>query len=606
MKWRSQFPISLMILLAALFSLHLIADVRDRDGFSWMDPAQYYEAAQRIATGAGSLTEFVVASSYPLILAQFLRLNDSIPFALATHVFWLLMLGSAIWLLCRRMGCATLAPLAFLLVMSAPAVLGLSRELYIEFPLTALVTLHYALWFNRDSYQGRSWYWPLFGILMGLGFSIKMTYPVFLAGPVAFDCLQLLRSSKEKQKFIDVLLAVVVPPLAVMLLLYLLAPSAFRYYLTIGNTAMPPMRLIGPTSPLTIFYLDQIAHNFLAWLTIPFIVLASWAWFATRNTAKSVFVLDLLFWIIIPLALFTLMPVREPRHIAPIMPALVLLMVIGIAEVRRSLLHKACITLTTLLAISQLFLSASQRRFSPYLLTRSIHAIPLQIALFEITQNPETFISSGQLDRNRWRYTRSILISGFPSNEALAIAWALIPGVVINVDDWDDPFVVWKEYAYEEFYDLALLTAFNLYNNRSGWRGRYRTLSRDQAIASADGILVLRAADEDVAARPGFQVHTTLDWSETARVDILKPIIRPTTSFRKQYVLQYLAENTSAVPEDLNAAWRSLQLDAFLRNERVPQEMPAPTASTNNIYYLSVYRSLQEQLDQAFDSWSFP
>lgn len=589
-----------MAMLWVGFSLHLIADVRERDGFSWMDPTQYYEAAQRIATGVGSMREFVVASSYPLILAQFLRLNDSIPFALATHVFWLLMLGSAIWLLCRRMGFAALAPLAFLLVMSAPAVLGLSRELYIEFPLTALVALHYALWFNRETLRNSWWYWPLFGVLMAVGFSIKMTYPVFLAGPVAIDCIRLLRTQQNWTDLMDLLLAVVVPPLSVMLLLYLLAPSAFRYYLTLGNTAMPPMRLIGPTTPLTLFYLDQIARNFLAWLTIPFIGLASWAWIANRKKATSVWILDLLLWSGLPLVLFTVMPVREPRHIAPIIPACVLLMMVGLHELKNPACRHVGIGVITCLAVLQMAWTSSQRRFSPYLLTGPIHAIPLQIALFEATPNPEMFVMEGQLDRNRWRYTRSVLIGGFPPNEALAIAWALIPGVVINLDDWDDPFVVWKEHAYEEFYDLALLTAFNLYNRRSGWSGRYRTLSLEEAHSAANAAWVRRPADGASTDMPGFTLHSSINWGKNQVVDILVPSSPSPSSFRTQYGLNFMKHNPHAAPKEQNAILRSLQLDAVLRGKEFSGADFYMDADTKNIYFLSVYRNLQRYLDEGW------
>ncbi|HOU21809.1 MAG TPA: hypothetical protein PKX16_06245, partial [Kiritimatiellia bacterium] len=381
---------------------HLVFNIWNRDGFTWMDPFQYFTAASQIAAGQDGMAGFPVASSYPLLLGQWLKMGNTIPVALASNGLWLLVLAFSLWKLARQQNLDALAPLALLVVLAAPAMFGLSRELYLEFPLAALVALHYVLWFQRAPRTSAWWRWPLFWLVMALGFSIKMTYPVFLLGPLMAEGVRAVRG-KAWYRVVALALGVTASVAGVMVLTYYLYPSSFAYYASLGNTTIPPMRLIGPHERFSVaamlFYPAQLFRNYL-FLLSPAAMIFVWA-AAPAQTASTQARnrLDLWLWLLVPLAVFSLQPVREPRHIAPCLVPLVLLMLSGIAALRQVWLRRLVWAAVVLSVGIQYAAVATHRLSAPYLLDRPMKTEAILMAMFKATPNRASFVDvPGQVD----------------------------------------------------------------------------------------------------------------------------------------------------------------------------------------------------------------
>lgn len=604
--WRWAF-----LALLALLGWHLLRDVGTRDGFSWMDPYQYYLTARTVAEGADGMAGSVVATYYPWLLGQWLRIHTSIPFALSSHVLWLLALALGLALLARSLRTTAPLPLILLAIMAAPAFFGLSRELYLEFPLAALLTLHYALWFHRDRWSATVWYWPLFGLLMAAGFALKMTYPIFLIAPLLLDITAAARA-RAWSRAAGPALSLLAPPLLVMAATYLFFPASFRYYLTLGNTQFPPMRLIGPPESISagalLFYVDQLFRNYLLLLS-PLALLV--IWYAVPRYQPGTprrHLVDLWLWLAVPVIFFAFLPVREPRHIAACLIPLLLLTSLGITGLPSARWRRPALLALGLVAALQYTLVSRHVLDAPYRLDRPIRSEAILAELLQATPQAASFSPApGRIDADRWRFTRSVLLAGFPPNEALALAWALNPGVVMTLDEFEDRRRIPLPHAYMAFTDPYLLNAFNLYNHRCGWRGYYQTLTRDQALAGADALLVVLRPGAPTPSYPGFRLTRSVEWGPALQVGLFTPEQPPAKSFRRLYAEEFLKRNPARPGPELNAIYQALLLDRFLRGQPPSTgDLAAlfppgfqPGGATREIYYLPVYHQLLARLNAA-------
>jgi hypothetical protein len=611
-----RFPVWLPGVYGALvvgLVVHLLLQVAGRDAFTWMDPYQYHAYAVAVAEGREAALDYPVASSYPLLLGQALRINDSMPFALSMNAVWLVVLAGSLLALCRRYTLDLLAPALLLAVMASPALFGLSRELYLEFPLTAVVALQLALWVNRDRMPaGR--FWILFGGVFLLGFSMKMTFPLFIAGPLVLDGVRRLRAG-DLPGLALMVAAVVGPVLAALAITYVVSPRAFEYYLSQGNTVIPPMRLIGPSETLSVsallYYPEQLVRNGLL-LFAPVTLVAVWQSLPDRrgDEHERDTTADLWLAFLVPLVVFALIPVREPRHLMPVMVPLLMLTGLGVFRLvgessrRRGL---AAVALS-LLAVAQYGVVAAERVPVSYLLDQPIRREAVLEGLFRASPDAATFIlPDGRPDAERWRFTRNTVLSGLDPDEALALTWALIPGVTINLDGYPDDGDRVSDIGYQVYTDLFLLSAFNTYNQRCGWPAWYQTLDRETAIAHANGAVVAVPGNEPPPDWPGFRTVANLPLEDGRSIFLLIPETPPSTSFRRLYGERYLAGRTDAHEAVLNAVYRDLFLDAFLRGdqsslENLPSLFPqgfVPGRAMHEIYFFPVYQNLLARLQAA-------
>jgi 4-amino-4-deoxy-L-arabinose transferase-like glycosyltransferase len=582
-------------LLAVAYAVHLHQDIRLRDAFTWMDPIQYFSFARDWLGGAARLADFAVATVYPLFIAPFLRVSGTIPAALSSNLLWAVLLAGALLSLRRRLDLRVPPALLLLATFSSPLLFGLSRELYSELCLSALVAWQFVLWLRCTENGG----WPAtlaFGALLALGCATKMTYPVFLAGPFLAEGIA-RAGTRDMRSMLRWLLLFTAPAAAVAAAAAIFLPKTLSYYLSIGNTRIPAMRLIGPPTLWSLdaltYYPEQLVRTVFLLLTP---VLAFSLVRATRLRAPAWRTVWL--WFLGPLVLFTLEVVKEPRHIAPAVAPGMLLLFAGIETLARARARRLAWTLVAALAAAQYALCAAQRVPVPYLMTRALH--PEQLVRTLRAADPASVRVADADEPTReiaWLYTRSLALSGFTPNESLALAAALWPAVVYDLDLWrgeEDPAFRLPQ-AFEHSEDLYLVSMYNLYNRRCNWRRYYVTLSRRQVLEHADFVLVRNGppppgAFEPAATIPGAGGEITVYRAAAPRVE----------SYRAIYAREFLRRGRSRDPADVQPLIFSVFVDRALRGpvpplrELLPElpGRPDPGTGRRNIFHIEGYDRL--------------
>jgi len=291
-------------------------------------------------------------------------------------LLWPVLLA-AVYLLGRRLFSARTGLLAAFLTATTPIVFGLAHEFFIEFLLTALVTVTVLLLLKTDGFTRRGASVAL-GVVVGLGMLTKVTFPLYVAGP----CLVLgiaalspvVRARRNGGPIAGRLARIAVNiciigafAVAIPFFWYLhdLKPSwEYAKWASNGAGSLP----YGPAQP---YKPDEIAKFTLtiinvdiSWLyvVVPLIGLAlvlvawwrGWAGALVWRTT-TVKVLVLAGWFAIPFWYVTLSHNHDPRFLAPAMPAFALLMAGVLARVPKPNTRRALIVGTVALGTFQWF-----------------------------------------------------------------------------------------------------------------------------------------------------------------------------------------------------------------------------------------------------------
>jgi hypothetical protein len=596
-------------LLIVGFGVDLGFDIRERDLFSWMDPYQYYEFARGVWEGREAFDQFEIPSLFPFAVIPLLAVQPSIPGALGIGFASMLLLLGALHPLCRELSLKTPSPLVALLVLSSPLLIGLSRTLYVEFTLTALATATFLFWLRLlrtpDPRSALA-----FGLALGAGFLIKTTFPLFFAPPVAGAMLGRL----VDRRFDDaaLMLAAAVVPIAFGMLIHgsVFSPS-LGYYLNLASTALPFMYLMGPPEVLSwssaTYYLEQIGRSFLFLLTplLAFAVLASarhWKdWLDPAGPRAALWL-----WLIGPLLLLVVHPLKEPRHAAPCVVPAVLLLVLGIEALPKRV-ARVGLTVAVLLALGQYAAVTSHRVETPYFLDRSLHYQEIRDRMLEADARAYRR-TPPDLRMPHWRYNQNVAIAGFPANEALALTWQGFPGVVFDLDSFDDARRFSDEIPFRQFEDLFFLAGVNTYNRRCGWHGYYRTLSRGAVVANAD-FLILNDVDASMLPGrfPGHDRVATLE-RQGGSVHVLRSR-GPTTPFRTLYARAFLERNPELGDDETRVILRELLMVAALEGDAAQvrallREFPIlgeREQTVRNIYWIGGYPALIDWARQVME-----
>lgn len=591
-----------LLLVAVVFAVDWIADVRQRDLFSWMDPYQYYHFARAVLDGRERFDSFEIPSIFPFFVMPLLAFRRSIPAALGIDLAALVLMLAGVHRLCRELEIRTPSPLVAVLVLCSPLLLGLSRTLYVEFTLTAIATMAFAAWLALLRDPGRRTA-TVFGLWLALGFLTKITFPVFLVAPVAAAVLQALATRRDRDAATFALASLAPLVLAVLLHASVFAPSA-GYYLNLVRTSLPFMYLMGPPEPFSLasatYYFAEVGRSFLLLLT-PFLALPLWA--ALRGRLSGASRQALWLWLLGPLVLLIVHPLKEPRHVAPCVVPAVLLLVLGIEALPRRALRLVATALALVLAgIQYLGVTLSWWQ-TPYFLDRPLHYAEIREQLRargDAGIDRETPPGLRGLLR---RYDRNVAIAGFPANEALALTWQGFPGVVFDLDTFEDPKRFFGRVAFTRFEDLYFLAAINTYNRRCGWRWYHPTLPRETVVANADFLIVNGGRPEELAARfPDHELVATIA-REPGQIHVLRTR-GPTIPYRTLYARRFLAQGSVSGPERRVVA-RELLMVAALAGDGAQarallREFPILRApgEVRNIYWISRYPALEHLADR--------
>jgi len=592
---RTALPVLLLLLLACA---DLVVDVRDRDAFTWMDPHQYLEAARGIASGSLDVTTFALPSVFPWLVAPFLLISDTIPSALLVQVPALVVLVLATWRLHRTLDLPGPGWVPVLLVLAAPVTLGLSRELYAELPVAALTAVA-VLAFRSGGVRGTIG----LGVVTFAGILLKVSFPIGLMGAMGIGIVGLARAGRSRDSVARAI-ALVGGGGAALVVFLVALPGTREYLLTVGNTVLPDMRVVGPPGVWSVgsflYYPVQLAVSVLgvALVLVPIGVRRLLA--RDRTLAGGGWLL--LGWLLGPMLLLILQPVKEPRYLyAALVPA-ALLAGAGWPRGRSTLARTTGVALTV--AILGFFAHArSGRGDAPYYLRGPIAADALvgPIRDADLARDPYRH-TPAEGRRPHWAITQSILLQGFDANEALALTWALRSAVVVDLDALERRPVRVSDLAYDRFTDLFMVASFSTYNRRCRWPTAYATLPLDALVDGATVILVKGddAARDRWTARAAAHVHTLEVSGRPVHVFRGRGGGGPT--YRERYALAYRDRaGTDLDADDRGPLVKELAYLAILRGDaaatrEILSAAPDALGPARNVYWLRSYEPIHRLL----------
>jgi len=590
--------------LVVAYAIDFHFDVRHRDVFSWMDPYQYYDFARGLLAGNEHIGSFEIPSIFPLMLIPALAIDASIPSALHTNLAFTALLAWAVFRLCREVGISSPAWLVVALVLSSPLLLGLSRTVYIEYGLSAVVALAFVFWlrFLRAPDFGSG---LRFAITFAVGFLMKTTFPLFFVAPLGAAIASHLheRRSGVSMAFVYATLT----PIALVVLIHATVfTGAAGYYERLGNTFIPIMKLVGPPESFSWdsahYYFAEMGRTGTALLT-PFLLLAAVLGIRRMSGMRMQSLgsprTALWLWLLGPLVLLIAEPVKEPRHIAPCVVPAVLLIVIGIESCVRRSFRLPLLAAAGILAIAQFLWVTRGALETPYFLDHPLRWTEIRGAMVESAVSPVYRATPPAVRPLHWSFNQNVVLAGFSANEALAITWQLFPGVVFDLSTFADPERMSPAVPYAQFEDLFLLSAFNTYNRRSGWRHYYESIPREDAIRNADFVLVNDVDGIDPGSR--FPDHTLVRSvpREIGSVHVLRSRL-PTTPYRVIYAQRFLARSPMLTAEERRVVSADLLMAAVLGGYRDRAEnlirrdpdLQNAFGSVRNIYWIGGYGSL--------------
>lgn len=497
-------------------------------------------------------------------------------------------------------------------VLFAPLLVGLSRELYLEFALGALVAFQFFLWFRSERFS-RPRINTLFAFTFALGMLFKMTWPLYFAGPMVIEAFLLIRE-KRARRLITFLLVTIVPAGAVLLALRLFFEHSFVYYIAMGNTRIPIMRLIGPEALFSldslVYYPLQLARSGLWFLTAG-LVLPLFHLFARRGRSSPLRNREAAIvwaWLLFPMAVLLFQTVKEPRHIAPCIPAAILLIGMGLSAVRSRIARFSLSLGIVLTAAIQFGALALGLAASPYLLAAPTGAPAIQRAMIEQSPTARRFTSpSGRIDTGAWKYTLDVALSGFDSNQALSLAWRLAPGITINLDieEWESGD---GERPFRRFEDLFYFESLNMYNRRCNWDRPFHVFDRSEIMDRADFLLMKGGDHAKSVDDARFSLVKEIDPGDGRMVRIYARVDEKAGSLRELYAGKMLQRHGDLDAKELNTIYYSLFMGERIMG-RIPERNEllrgfpdsfTPGMEKRNIYWLGYYGPLTNMVDREY------
>lgn len=280
--------------------------------------------------------------------------RTSIALKMSNAIFWIILLFS-LYYLARKISGENAALFSVFLTSMYPAVFGFSRTHLLEFSLVAMVTLNLCLLLYTEDFKSII-YSILFGISLGLGMLTKVTFFIFILGPLSYIVLRLLRHCpiSEKPKAIRNLWLSLLLGFGLAGFWYLpriFNLSLWRDYFIYGGFvrgkyfSTPNVLSFESVSYyLSRLYADQIlpAFTLIFFLALLIAVIRKKSW-----------IMFLLLWIIVPYLGLTLIITKTVRYTAAFLPAVGLICSIGIYQIKNRNLRMAVISLIVVFDIFQ-------------------------------------------------------------------------------------------------------------------------------------------------------------------------------------------------------------------------------------------------------------
>ncbi len=413
---------SSVIFLALLILFHVICNliivVKDNAPLRWdggdyfYRSLRYYDVLSRPTPDF--LDRFLAVSPYrpPLFLLTSVPLyavfGRSPDVGVMTNLLFLVVLILSTYGIGKILQGVETGLMAALVVSMFPLLFGLSRSYWVDYALTAMVSLSMYLMLRTDCFKNRKYVY-LFGLSAGLGMLTKWTYFIFLLGPFVYflflpsaDGEKALKE-RLKQGTLSILIGMAVAAfwyvpngLDVGRKLLGLAFGARGTEATrfeqLGET-IGPSGLFNPASLL--YYAGKMVNEQIT--LVYTLIFAGLTVFLFRKDRSKI--LWILLWIAVPVLVFTLIKNKTERNTVPMLPAISLLIGLGVMTIDRRVLRR---TMAALVCVWGVFYFCVSSYGAPYPLWKlSLRTRIGEVVFFQRPEN--TSYALYRPDRQEWK-----------------------------------------------------------------------------------------------------------------------------------------------------------------------------------------------------------
>jgi 4-amino-4-deoxy-L-arabinose transferase-like glycosyltransferase len=256
-----------------------------------------------------------------MALPFYLIFGNSYPSALLVNLLFIYLLSFYLYKLVLKVSDGLSALLAVAVFNTMPLVFGMSRRFMAEYGLCALVAALVFYLLESDSFREKRWNYAV-GIVLGLGMLMKISFFIYVAGPVLFS-LYKRRKDLDWSLIIELLkmMAIALAIAATWYSFNLFKAIDFAFSASFGITAA------------------SYSYPFIEYLRN--LVLGGTSIFYFAAFAISVFLLKksnaafLLSWLIIPVIILLAATTRDIRFMMPVFIPIACIIGISVALLRR-------------------------------------------------------------------------------------------------------------------------------------------------------------------------------------------------------------------------------------------------------------------------------
>jgi hypothetical protein len=298
--------------------------------------------------------------------------------AAMTNLLYLIILVFSVYGIGRRIHSKEAGLMAAFIVSVFPIIFGMTRSYWQDFPLTAMVSLSIYLLIRTDYFRNRK-YAIFWGVSVGLGMLTKWTYFVFLMGPFFYFFIASFkeRTREHIEKNISNSNTIISILVGMVVASFWYIPNGLDvagklFGLSVGITGEEATRFqqlgetIGPSGIFNIQALSYYAGKLINeqinfFFAILFMVITTFLFKKDRN--RNLWMLIL--WVAVPVVAFTLIKNKTPRNTVPMLPAIGLIISLGIMRLRASWTRKTVVAIILLVGLLQYIIISYGSAFFP-------------------------------------------------------------------------------------------------------------------------------------------------------------------------------------------------------------------------------------------------
>ena len=277
--------------------------------------------------------------------------GHSATISIMTNMIFAAVLFFSVYYIGRKLVDEKLGLFAVFIVSMYPYIFGLSKMFLLEFALTSMVCFSFCCLLYTDNFNYRG-YSALFGISLGIGMLTKPTFIFFLIGPLIIAIISIfwnykLISIRRRAKLNLGIAFIISIIIGGSWYFPRLSDQWYQHICSKWSSFLGPLKI----STSVIYYfklliLDQIAP-FFAFLFLAGLILL----LKDRRRLRSLLVL--LWWIIVPYAIFILINVRFMYYTVPNLPAIALISSGGILSIQNRYIKRCLIYIIVIWALIQ-------------------------------------------------------------------------------------------------------------------------------------------------------------------------------------------------------------------------------------------------------------